>query len=172
MKYLEHRRHSIREKSGPHLNQHGVNLARKVANPDQKFDYVVTSHIKRAWETSLVMGYAVNEMRPELFIYGEVINRELSMETTYKGLKLKYDRVKAIRDYAQFQINFIYQVLNKIMDEQSILMVSHGLIIDIPLLEMFPDANYDKWGEILNYCEGYKIKYDGEQFLDLEFLRI
>ncbi|MHA2091540.1 MAG: hypothetical protein ACW98K_11830 [Candidatus Kariarchaeaceae archaeon] len=172
MKYLEHRRHSIRHKPGIHLNRDGVKLARKVGESMGDFDYVVTSTIERAWETALVMGYAVDEMRPELIVFGEDVNKELMMETTFSGLKSKYTEKKVIRDYTDFQLHFIKQILNKIEDEQSLLLVSHGLIIDLPLFVMFPQDDPTKWGSIFSYCEGYKVRYDGEKYLDLELMRI
>ncbi len=172
MKYLEHRRHSIREKPGPHLNHDGVKLARKVGDTMGEFDYVVTSMIKRTWETALVMGYAIDEMRPELIVFGDDVNRELMQETTFSGLKAKYDSEEVIREYAYFQLQFIKQMLNKIEDGKSLLIVSHGLIIDIPLLDMFPNDDHATWGSIFDYCEGYKVKYDGEKFLDLDLMRV
>jgi hypothetical protein len=118
------------------------------------------------------MGYAIDEMRPELIVFGDDVNEELMEATSFSDLKSKYDQKQAVKEYAHFQLNFIYQMLNKIQDEQSLLLVSHGLIIDLPLVVMFPDENHGDWGEIFSYCEGYRVKYDGKQFFDLELLRV
>src|SRR5512139_4126284 len=60
MPLIEHRRHSWREPPGEHLTQAGVALARRVGGAMASFDLVVTSHLPRAFETAIAMGYAVD----------------------------------------------------------------------------------------------------------------
>ena len=61
MKIIEHRRHSIREKPSKHISQEGVNLARKVGEEMGEFDRVFSSTAPRAIETTVAMGYAVED---------------------------------------------------------------------------------------------------------------
>lgn len=56
---IEHRRHTMRAKPGQHLNQAGVDLARRVGDGMGRFDRVVTSRLPRAFETAIAMGYAI-----------------------------------------------------------------------------------------------------------------
>lgn len=137
MKHLEHRRHSIRHKPGVHLNQDGVNLAKEIGQSMRHFDYVVTSYIERAWETAMVMGYAVDEFRPELSVFGDKMNDKLLHETTFQGLAKYVTFDMHVRKYAEFQLGFLREVMDKVQDGHSVLIISHGYIIDVPLIMMF-----------------------------------
>ena len=66
MRIVEHRRHTMRVKPGQHLSQAGIDLARKIGNNLGPFVRVVTSDIPRAFETAIVMGFAVDEQVDEL----------------------------------------------------------------------------------------------------------
>jgi hypothetical protein len=61
LRVLEIRRHAERDKPGPHLNQAGVEMARRVGAGLGPFERVVTSALPRTCETALAMGFAVDE---------------------------------------------------------------------------------------------------------------
>ena len=61
MRTLEVRRHTMRRKPGQHLSQDGIELARLVGKTSGPFSLVVTSHIPRAIETAIAMGFEVDE---------------------------------------------------------------------------------------------------------------
>src|SRR5512143_3142167 len=77
MKTIEIRRHSIRNKPGPHLSQQGVTLARLVGQNLGPFDRVVTSTLPRAFETAIAMGFAVDEQNELMSTYGNDVEREI-----------------------------------------------------------------------------------------------
>ena len=65
MPVIDHRRHSLRGKPGPHLTQAGVALARRAGDGEfgavPPYDLVVTSTVPRAFETAIALGFAVDE---------------------------------------------------------------------------------------------------------------
>ena len=67
MKTLEARRHSLTKKAaargqGTHLSREGVRLARLLGDALPPFDYVLTGPGPRHTETSIAMGYAVDDI--------------------------------------------------------------------------------------------------------------
>ena len=56
---LEHRRHSIRNNTHPHLSKIGIGLANQVGKNLDDFDYVFSSISTRAIETAVAMGYSI-----------------------------------------------------------------------------------------------------------------
>ncbi len=181
MKYLEHRRHSKRQDTMDNqsfLSSEGVALARRVGETMQD-DYalVVTSILPRAIQTPIAMGYAVDETTDLLSSFAEGVVEEmqaldLSWSSGYANLRRALQPGTGFEAHCLEQLQMYRLYLDKIDEGETVLMVSHGGIIDFPLIAMFPDTDYTEWGEMLSYCEGFRVSYDGNKFGDLEFLRI
>ncbi|MDH5404146.1 MAG: histidine phosphatase family protein [Candidatus Heimdallarchaeota archaeon] len=56
-----HLRHSIRSNNEKHLNQEGINLARKMGKKYNEFDLVISSISQRCIETAVAIGYTINQ---------------------------------------------------------------------------------------------------------------
>ena len=80
MRYLEHRRHSMRVQPGQHLNQAGVALARRVGETMGPFALVVTSTLPRAYETAIAMGRQEGTIRGLQFRAIASLRRSLGIE--------------------------------------------------------------------------------------------
>ncbi|MHA2032882.1 MAG: histidine phosphatase family protein [Candidatus Kariarchaeaceae archaeon] len=173
MKTIEHRRHSIRNQEGPHLNQSGVDLARKVGNKmDDNYQLVITSGKERAFETAVAMGYAVDKQIDELNTFGdEVMNEIENWNMPFSEIKMYYDKQGPLYNYCHDHEKLLLKILEKIDEGRSILIISHGGVTDYPLVHLFPNSDVSLWGNNFSYCEGYKLYYEDNKFNRFDLLR-
>ena len=56
-------------------------------------------------------------------------------------------------------------------DNGRTLLVSHGGIIELGAIASLPEADHASWGGGLDYCEGVRLSFDGNDFVGIEILR-
>ena len=176
MKIIEHRRHSMRTfPGGVHLTQSGVDLARKVGNTMDHFDYVITSPKERAFETAIAMGFAVNETHEALANYGDHMPIEVRDEERLNRNEIKTlleQEDSFLLQFAQKQVKLLYELSEKIQEGEKLLLISHGGMIDIPLTYLFILEDQSKWRNLISFCEGYRIILDQGKISKYQILRV
>lgn len=174
MKIIEHRRHSMRDVGGKHLNQEGLNLARKVGMSfiEESFVKVVTSDKERAKQTAVAMGFAITELNEILSTIDEGVEKEISWDQmNFVNIKQVLEKKGALFDYTEKQKKYFLQLMNGIEDGEKILMVSHGGVLEFGLVAIFPDEDHISWGDNFDYCEGYRLFFEDNNFVKYELLR-
>lgn len=171
MKYLEHRRHTMRIKPGVHLSQEGIDLAKRIGSTMGPFSKVVTSTVPRAIETALVFGFAVDEMIEELSTLGSQIDEEIG-NGSFEDISKAIQENGATARYGRMQIDLFNRILSEIDEGERALVVSHGGIVEIGLVTMTPDADHSKWGEPFDYCEGFRVGIEDGKYVTVELLRV
>ena len=172
MKTIEHRRHSIREKPSKHISQEGVNLARKVGEQMGDFDKVFSSIAPRAIETAVAMGYAVEDTLEMVSQTPERLENEVEWGTNFKGYLEAYHRSEVVAEYARELAEFHRKLVEKLPEDSSILIISHGGLLELAIIGCFPEEDYVTWGEPLDCCEGVKMVLENGEFHKIELLRI
>jgi broad specificity phosphatase PhoE len=172
MRVLEHRRHSIRTKPSPHLNQDGVSLARRVGERMGSFAFVVTSSLPRAYETAIAMGYAVHEQREQLAHMPESVDRELRYPMTFAAYMAVVRRGGAAARYAIEQAALLRELVERVREGESVLVISHGAIIELGAVGALSDADLSDWNGEIGYCEGVRLFYEQGAFVRGEVLRV
>jgi broad specificity phosphatase PhoE len=172
MRILEHRRHSLRSKPSPHLNQAGVTLARRVGERMGNFALVVTSTLPRAYETAIAMGYAVHEQNEQLAHLPETVARALSDEMTFADYMALVRRDEAVAEYAAAQAALLRQLVARVREGEAVLVISHGAIIELGAVGALPQADLSAWGRELSQCEGVRLFYEDGAFVRGEVLRV
>jgi len=169
MKILEIRRHSIR--SGEHLNQNGVTLARLVGKTIGPFDRVVTSTHLRAFETAIAMGFAVTEQNELMSTYGNAVEKEAPWPQPFEGYAeiIKNDGPAA--KYARKLNRYYAGLMTSISKGGSVLVINHGGVVELSVIGCLPDFDYSSWGGPVNYCEGARLYWD-DKFIRAEVLRV
>jgi hypothetical protein len=170
LKYLEHRRHTERTRPYDHINQKGIDLAKKVAETTGPFHYTLTSSIPRAVETVLVLGYEVNRTDDILFHYKPELMGELGRQT-FGDIAKAIFLGKYTDSYSKDQIAVFEEALDEVNNEETVLVISHGCMVEIGLVAMFPELDHKKWGKPFSYLEGYRVSYENGEFKDPEILR-
>lgn len=187
MKYFEMRRHTMRRKyenckSGTrkprkHLSQAGIDLARQVGEDMRRdstapFHGVITSKKSRAIETALCFGFEVDVFTKSLSFYPEKIYRQSKWPADFGKISNAVKKHKSVRKYAQQQADILALHIDQIEDGQTILGVSHGGIMELMAIGALPEENHENWGNIFNYCEGFRLARDGDQWVGIEVLRL
>ena len=172
MKTIEIRRHSVRSMSGDHLNQNGVDLARMVGENLGPFDRVVTSTLPRAFETAIAMGFAVDEQNELMSTYGSDVGREAPWPLSCAGYAEVVRKGGAAARYAA-QLKDVYSsIANYIANGRKALVINHGGVLELGAVACLPNADHIKWGSHFEYCEGIRLLWDDDGFVDGEVLRV
>jgi broad specificity phosphatase PhoE len=175
IRVLELRRHTMRHKPGVHLNQAGVDLARRVGETMGKFDRVLASPLERAYETAIAMGYGVDGIDDRLLmddLYPKALEH-LNWEIGFAGWGQKVLGNKVVARFAHAQAAFWREIAQNLPDGGVALLITHGGIIEGGAVASFPDADHAAWGEMIDYCEGARLTYDAKigKFSHIEILR-
>ena len=172
MKTIEIRRHSIRSKPGAHLNQQGVTLARLVGQNLGPFDRVVTSTLPRAFETAIAMGFAVDEQNELMSTYGNEVEREAPWPLSPAGYAEVIRKGGAAAKYANQLVAVYTKIADYVAEGRAALVVNHGGIVEMGAVACLPDADHFAWGSHFECCEGVRLFYEDEKFVDAEILRV
>src|ERR1700752_4140154 len=172
MKTIEIRRHSIRQKPGDHLSQQGVTRARLVGENLGPFDLVVTSTLPRAFETAIAMGFAVDEQNELMSTYGTGVEREAPWPLSLAGYAEVVSTGGAAAQYAN-QLAAVYAKLaNYLADGRAALVINHGGVLELGAVACLPESDHFAWGPHFEYCEGIRLFWDDDKFVNAEILRV
>ena len=172
MRYVEVRRHTMRVKPGQHLSQAGVDLARRIGDSIGPFHRVITSTVPRAYETAIAMGFAVDEQLEELGMMPDDVDIEGSWDSGFASFAVAAKLGGAVARYAQAQAAIITRIAHSLSDETAALVVSHGGIVEAQTVGCLPYLNFVEWGGFCDYCEGARLQFDGERFINGQILRV
>ncbi len=172
MKTIEIRRHSIRNKPGPHLSQQGVTLARLVGQNLGPFDRVVTSTFPRAFETAIAMGFAVDEQNELMSTYGDVVGAEAPWPMSPAEYAKAIRRGKAASRYAGLLADYYHGLIEYLADGRAALVINHGGVVELSAVACLPDADHESWGPHFECCEGVRLFWDNSKFINAEILRV
>jgi broad specificity phosphatase PhoE len=172
MKTLEIRRHSIRSKPGDHLNQSGVTLARLVGENLGPFDRVLTSTIPRAFETALAMGFAVDEQIELMSSYGADVERESPWPQSFAASSKAVKHNGAAGRYAKNLAKYYAELAHHLADGRAALAINHGGVLELGVVACLPKADYESWGDAVDYCEGARLFWEDGKFVNAEVLRV
>lgn len=172
MRTLEVRRHTMRRKPGQHLSQDGIELARLVGETSGPFSMVVTSHIPRAIETAIAMGFEVDEISKDMaHIPTDVIADMASWPTPFSTVSHSVKSGGPAADFAALMADTWRGIAKRIPDSTQALIITHGGLVEAGAVAAVPDQSHDEWGGPIGYCEGVRLTFDG-RFTSCEILRV
>ncbi len=64
------------------------------------------------------------------------------------------------------------QALESVSPNGRVLVISHGLIIEVGLVTCIPDGYFATWGTPFHHLEGVEMQYNDGHFTDVRFLRV
>jgi broad specificity phosphatase PhoE len=172
VRVVQHHRHSMRGKPGQHLNQAGVELARRVGGALGRFDRVITSRLPRAFETALAMGYAVDEQREELSSTPEGLAAELDWREGCPGFQRVARAGGVVARYVAEQAALMHAIAAALPENGRALVVSHGGIVEAGAVGCRPDHDFSAWGRACGYCEGIRLTFDANLCVAADLLRV
>jgi broad specificity phosphatase PhoE len=174
-------RHSLtrkgvdRRRSGSHLSSAGVRLARAVGDTLPAMTYVAVGDQPRHVETSIALGFAVDELVswPSGYVTGEVDHHDQwSWDRPFERYAELLAMGRGLADVAQVHLGHWLRILEHIPDEGSGLVVSSGGSIEPVLVTALPSAHHGDWGGPLHQLEGAALTWDGSEFAAIRLLRL
>jgi broad specificity phosphatase PhoE len=173
MRLLEHRRHSLRDPTSPHLSADGVALAHRVASTLGPFDRVVTSPKPRAVETALAMGFAVDAEVEELGTLPDDLGNlvDAFKPRSFADYAALVGRNPAMARYARGQETFWGHELEALPEGGRLLLVSHGGVIESGAVVAAP-TSAEAWGPTLGPLEGVRLYRDQGRWVRAEVVRV
>ena len=171
MRYLEVRRHTMRIKPNKHICQAGVMLARRVGEGMGPFDCVLTSHLPRAFETAIAMGFAVDEQVEELAQYDDDVDAEVNQAIDFAAFARAVRKGGAAARFAKRQSRLWQSIVQKLGNGGRALIISHGGVIELGAIGYLPQADHAAWGAAFDYCEGIRMSFDSRELVAAEVLR-
>ncbi|HEX2908658.1 MAG TPA: histidine phosphatase family protein, partial [Phototrophicaceae bacterium] len=172
LRYIELRRHTMRMKPGQNLSQAGVELARRVGATTGPFARVITSTVPRAYETAVAMGFAVDEQFEELAALNDSVEAEVRWDAGFAIWGEAAQRGGATSRFVQRQAQFLQAVAAALPLGGAALVVSHGGIVEAQAVGCLPEADHMAWGGACSWCEGVRLSFDGDKFVDAKILRV
>jgi broad specificity phosphatase PhoE len=170
MRYVEHRRHSIRNGSG-HLSQQGVSLARRIGGATGPFELTFTSPKPRAFETAIAMGYAVEE---QLDVLAEWTD-DMSDAADHGGFAAVGALVRgqgAAANVGRAYRRALLDIARSLGDGRAALIVSHSGVVEGSVMVCLPRLDGIALGRGVGYCEGVRLAFDNDDFVAAEILRV
>lgn len=173
MKFLEIRRHSLRNGPHDHLNPEGVALARSVGQHIGPFDLVITSKLSRALETALAMGFAVNEQSTLMSSYGSYdVDKEVPWPQPFSVYTAAIHSKGAAAKYGSKLAKYYRSMLDRVAEGRAALAVNHGGIVEVGVVACLPETDLELWGGPIDYCEGVRLHWEDGKFVKGEVLRV
>ena len=172
MRVIEHRRHSLRDPAGIHLNPNGVALARRIAPSLGRFDRVVASPKPRAVETAEALGFHVDAVLPALAVMPDDVGlpiEQLNPRSFADYVRLTA-RSEAMAEFAREQEALMREELGRVKDGGRLLMISHGGVIEFGAAAARGTEALG-WGEPLDFLEGVRLYLSRGEWVRGEVLR-
>ncbi len=162
MKFIEHRRHTMRTKPGQDLSQEGVDLARRIGYELGPFEHVVTSTVPRAFQTAIAMGFAVDAQLAELSKLPDEFEQYVAWDAGYVAIAAaaKAHEGGVVARSAAGLAKLFDEIFSSLPEDGGALVISHGAIVEASAIGCCPDFDYTGWGAC-GYCEGVLISQDG-----------
>jgi broad specificity phosphatase PhoE len=180
---IEVRRHTYTKKGlergkGSHLSAEGVRLARTIGEAIGPFDLVLTSEVPRTLETAIAMGFAVDEQLQALGDISEEVVSELghherwTWDTPFARFAAFVACGGPTALMGRRQQEIWLEALESVPPDGSVLIVSHGRVIEVGLVTSLPDEDFTAWGAPFSHCEGVRLQYERGRFTGWELLRV
>jgi len=168
---LRHAQRQDRSDKFSHLAQAGIEQSRAAGEWFERFDFVVASPLPRAYETAIAMGFAVDMTNPGIQEHSEQIMRDVEWDAGYAAWAVAYGSKRSVIAYVDHVGSLLRDWLAKVPDGGSLLVVTHGGIVEAMAVGLAPGDDLVELGAGAGYAEGFRaVGAMGEGF-ELSALR-
>ena len=152
---LRHAERQDRSDNWSHLSQAGIEQARRAGKKFDRFDLVVTSTLPRAAETAIAMGFAVGRTHAGIQDIGEPIAAHVRWNDGFAAWAAAYRDFAPVKAYVDYVSSLLRGWLDDVPDGGSLLVVSHGGVVEAFAVGLFPDSDLAALGTSAGYAEGF-----------------
>ncbi len=172
MRSVEMRRHTMRVKPGRHLSQAGVDLARRTGTQMGPFDRVLTSTVPRAYETAIAMGFAVDQQDQRLSSFGVIVHAEIAWDAGFAAWSQAVSEGGAAARFAHRQAALLGELAASLPEGGRALVITHGGFVEAAAVAGLTQADHAAWGAVCDYCEGAVFRFEGDQVVAVDVVRV
>jgi broad specificity phosphatase PhoE len=169
MRFVEIRRHSVRDLPDEHLSAAGRALAAEVGRTRGPFRLVVSSPAPRARETAVAMGFPPDEEDPVWYDLGD--GRVPWPASFSEMLDQLATNPRAMEVAGRFR-TAILRLLARVRDGEAVLVVAHGGVPELVAASWCEPAVLDRLGSPGRCMEGVRLDFEGEVCVGATDLRV
>lgn len=147
-------------------------MARRVGNSMGHFERVVTSTLPRAFDTAIAMGFAVDYELDELMPANGLVTTEVDLDDSFADVARAIKQGRHAAHYASDMAKLWRELITLAGDGGSVLVIAHGGVIEMGVVACLPNADPTTWGRAASYCEGARLRFDNDAFVDVDILRV
>jgi hypothetical protein len=133
---------------------------------------VITSPVPRAYETAIAMGFAVNEQNDVLSMLADGVEDEVAWDAGFAAFAEAVRKNGATARFARLLAQFMYNIVCSLPENGVALVISHGGFMEAVAVGCLPNTDFSQWGAYCDYCEGVRLFFDGERFVNGEPSRV
>jgi len=175
MPILDIRRHAQRQNTDDQrsaLSTEGIALCERLAKSAPKYALVVSSPLPRARESAQRIAGRLDAAEPGLLpdIGGQAGQLFGEMRTLADWDRLMA-RDEAARKFADEQLPVWVRLASRVGENDRVLAVSHGGIVDLPAIVIMKRLGVAIDGPSFGYGEGVRIRYQNGKATSLKVLR-
>ena len=175
MPVLDIRRHAQRQNINDQrssLSTAGIAMCEKLAATAPKYTLVLSSPLPRAKETAERIAGRLDAVEPGLLpdLGGQAAQLFGEMRTLADWARLA-GRDGSARRFADEQVPVWARIVSRVKDDQRVLAVSHGGIVDLPAVVLMKALGVAIDIPSFGYGEGVRITYRDGKATALEVLR-
>ncbi|HEV2519968.1 MAG TPA: histidine phosphatase family protein [Thermoplasmata archaeon] len=159
MRFLEIRRHSLRDRPSEHLSPEGIALAREVGRACGPFDRAYSSPHPRALETLREMGGPTPTVLEEWADLGDAVSREIDWPAPFSRYAVLLGRDSAVARKGRQLIEAVEGIVRELPEEGTGVLVTHGGFPEIVSVTLFPEEDHRGWGGPIRCLEGARIAF-------------
>jgi broad specificity phosphatase PhoE len=143
-----------------------------VGNDLGPFNLVMTSSKPRAFETAIAMGFAVNQTLKELSGISSTVDQEIAWDAGFSKYAEFYNYNGATSLWAKGLAKIFHKIVQKLPDNGSALIISHGGIVEGSTIGNLPGFDYSSWNRSVDYCEGVLLSFEHDKCISAKYLEV
>jgi broad specificity phosphatase PhoE len=169
VRFLEVRRHSVRNLPDEHLSDGGRRLAADVGRTRGPFRLVVTSPALRARETAVAMGFPPDEVDPTWYGLGD---GRVPFPLSFPEMRDQLAVNPRAREVAGKFVVAVRALLERVPDEAAVLVVAHGGVPELVAATRCEPAVLAQLGGACRCMEGVYLEFEAEACVSAAALRV
>jgi hypothetical protein len=118
------------------------------------------------------MGFAVDQQVELMSTYGEEVEHEAPWPQSFAAYARAVKRGGAAARFADQLASYYAELADYLADGRAGLVINHGGILELGVTASFPNADYESWGEAVDYCEGARLFWENGKCVNAEVLRV
>jgi hypothetical protein len=169
VRFLEVRRHSVRDLPNEHLSEAGRRLAKDVGRTRGPFQIVVSSPAPRAQETALAMGFPPTKVDQ---LWYELGDGSLPWPLSFSEMREQFDQNPRASNIAARFWAAGRAILTRVPEMGSALIVAHGGVPELLAASRFGTAILAGLGAPCKCMEGIYLSLEGKAVVAVTTLRV